>query len=606
MQKLLYQNFTKQQKRVIKTKRPFVEVQAFAGAGKTAVLNARIEYLHSKGIGYHEILALGFSTATVGILRRRLPDGVLCQTFHSFGFGLVCQHHVELGLHKKPSFLKKKDVPALVKEAIEQALINLRGKKRKNAMGLIENHLSMGKGIRLLHDLFKLKRSGKTIKGIVNERRRYSMLSDHVQFVRSICRKYQGLKQSRGLIEFDDMINLGRDLVKKSIRLPFKHILVDEYQDSPLPQQKLLKALCQLVPNLMVVGDRFQAIYGFLGGHYTPLDKLVADAKTYSLTQSFRLTRSNARFTNAVLYQELGQDKASIEGTTEEGSAPIAIKCESPQAQSDIVVERIRSLLDAGVAPTEIVVLARANAQIAEIDAALRHAHINAGKLYSSPSGADLRQVLRLVKRLEHCQADDKKVLHIPSKVRQRIKREFGMPEERLKKCLRMYKKVLENKNILFESTFLACVKIYYKLCGGKRALGLDRQTELNKWRIACKQSENIIEFKNKLRNININKKVQLATIHGAKGGEWLHVFLIYVTRGSMPLFRATSDSALAAEKNLFYVAITRTKQQLYLLRTPYTNANANGGHREGITFKKRCPYLPSRKFRKMHRNSHE
>jgi DNA helicase-2/ATP-dependent DNA helicase PcrA len=69
--------------------------------------------------------------------------------------------------------------------------------------------------------------------------------------------------------------------------------------------------------------------------------------------------------------------------------------------------------------------------------------------------------------------------------------------------------------------------------------------------------------------------KVQTATIHGAKGGEWKHVILVGCTDGSLPFFKAKTEAQLIEERNAIYVAATRVKEQLYMVHAPYTNARA-------------------------------
>jgi DNA helicase-2/ATP-dependent DNA helicase PcrA len=367
-----------------------------------------------------------------------------------------------------------------------------------------------------------------------------------------------------------------RALGDGSASIPFTHVLVDEYQDCSAAQTQLLASLARLGCELMVFGDPEQAIYGFGGNGYTPLRQVVDGAKVLSLPQSHRLHAENAALASAV-----ANARTARIVTQRRGTPPVLVRSRDLTDQTQSVVRDIEQLLDRGVDPSSIAVLARTRAFLAPVEQRLLATGMNAAQQGITRDLRHAQRLLRLVTLIErHAERqepiDPDNVAHVMRRLT------FTGAQPCWKSMARSLARAARSASL--EGRYRACGDVYLHALGGVRA-NTEVHHDLNRWAPICRNHVRAVEM---LRAINLPDKpaIQTMTIHAAKGREWDHVFLIGVADGQLPLYLAEGAKMLAEERRLLYVAVTRARESLRLYFAPVEHA------RSQQQFQKRSRFL--------------
>jgi DNA helicase-2/ATP-dependent DNA helicase PcrA len=566
-------NFSKEQHCIIGTRERRVEVQACPGAGKTSTLTGRAEYLLKKGLHANDLLVLTFSNQAAAVLKAKLPDKVKVQTFHAFGFDFVKRHFRKLGFKAKPVLMSDRQAEKLLKQAVKK--VEKAAKKDKFGCGesvqeFVQQTLASASNIRLLARFLMLSEaSGESVRVLAGRNSAFQKFAAHRRTLKEVRGVYRTLKRKRDFLDYGDMIALGIKTVKKDKRLRYQYLFVDECQDCNALQVQMLAALARKIPNLMTFGDPWQAIFRFIGGQYTSLDSVLEGVTKRSLTHSFRLTQANADLAHAIVSGN-GASVNSIVGLRGLGERAQLLTADTLAAGMQAVVEIAANLLKRGVLPEQIAILGRTGTQLHEVEQALRAVSIATGRRHRLEGTDDVYQVVQMIRRLEKI-AKSGEAAKIPSDVVSALAATREIPAATLDKSLRDYRRIGERKQASLLSRYALCKAIYVRLHGGRTQLGKNRLADLNRWEAACAKFDHAKEFRRHLECMEGSGKVVTSTIHGAKGGEWEHVLVVGVTDGAMPFWKSVNEDQLEEERRLLYVAVTRAKQQVYLLNTPYT-----------------------------------
>lgn len=476
----------------------------------------------------------------------------------------------------------------------------------------LKNLKESSAGRRALLKLFESHRQGNATVPQLLRFPKFAVVADllDVPTVELLRRAYERRKREAGLLDYSDMVGKATALLKSGkASLDFDHVLLDEFQDTSPQQCRFLAAIARTVPNIMVAGDEFQAIYNFAGARYTPLSRvlkaLLAETgrtvKRLTLSRSRRLTQANANFAAAIVLAS-GRTPPHIVGRPGGTRPRIVSHAHWDDLRDDLVV-RVSKLIESGVPPSEIVVLGRVKALLTSVQASLHSAGINVQHLGRS---SGIKHVLRVLRLLQWCErqaratATAKIIAMRPSEVNQYFlafvegfKKRYGLPAraKKLKMAVHDLKKLVKLVHST-EGRYIACSRVYMRLAGirmrgGSNVAGtaparkngqlpLDdaeirngiacwtAMCRLPDWDTAGKMRRQILEIKR-------SDRLETRTIHSAKGREWDHVFVVGATEGLLPHYRATTKLALEEELNLMYVAVTRTRKQLTLMHSPYT-----------------------------------
>lgn len=579
---------TVHQRRIVQSKLPYVEVVAKPGSGKTTTLMQRLAHLVRCGTSVRKILVLSFSNESVGEIRRR---EVHLGTIHARKTRAKVQTDVaQPGMMTAHAFARSVvgraggcgDVitpsvaTALLKSALRRCLHDSRRKKlwsrldksqRSKRAELVRQLLKSSGLLALLLSALQFAQAAQLeLSDVMLTPQFADQLKPFALIAPTILRRYRLAKQAAGHIDFGDMLERAiRALGDGRASIPFTHVLVDEYQDCSAAQTQLLAALAQQGCELMVFGDPEQAIYGFGGNGYTPLRQVVDGAKVLSLPESHRLHAETAALASAV-----ANARTSKIVTQRRGTQPVLIRSRDLTDQTHSVVRDIERLLDQGVDPARIAVLARTRAFLKPVEQRLLATGLNAKQQGITRDLRHAQRVLRLVKLVErHAQRqepiDPDKVAHVLRRVA------FTDSQPCWMSVARSLKRAARSPSL--EGRYRACGDVYLHAIGGVRA-NTEVHHDLNRWAPICRNHARAAEMLRLLKQPD-KPVIQTMTIHAAKGREWDHVFVVGVADGQLPLYLAKSAKMLAEERRLLYVAITRARESIRLYFAPVDHARS-------------------------------
>ena len=567
--------------RIVETSEQFVEVIASPGSGKTSTLIRRLHYLVASGVPAEQILVLSFSNATVDEVKRRIVlsaqatktktsarrgqpsphdlSKITVCTAHSFANSLI-KNRPPL-TDKKAAILLRKAIRLLqrsCKKSTEVPRVSAATKRRR--LDQLETLLT-DENISQVLNLVSVAQAANKPVSEVSATARFAVLSDFTEVLCAVCKKYAALKKKLGEIDYGDMIDLGIQALAAGAPFQYTHILADEYQDCSAAQVQLLAQMAQLDNRrIMVFGDPHQGIYRFAGAGYTPLSDVLDGVREYRMPVSHRLTEETAAFASAIAGH---LPKQAIQ-TERSGKLPVLACDESQTSQTRRVARDIEQLLDNGVPAEEIVVLTRTKAQLAPIEMRLLVQSIPTARTGVNRDHKHAVRVLKLVHTVEQCEKHGKTPkLETLQKALPSI---TDVDAKRWKEELSAFKKVSQSPSL--EGRYMQCAKIYLRLRGGVRK-DADLRADVNRWETLCRSHSSARAMRDEMRQMNPSAVVT-STIHSAKGGEWKHVFVVGVTDGLLPFYKAHGDKyAMAEERNLIYVAVTRARERVWLYHAP-------------------------------------
>ncbi|MBK6650137.1 MAG: ATP-dependent helicase [Betaproteobacteria bacterium] len=380
---------------------------------KTTALLARINHLLALGTPPESILVLTFSKAAVGVIRSRMlevPTGDPCSdklehvrvmTCHKFSIGVIksVKPRNECGL------LSEEEAQTLLIEAI--ALVTKRCEQQQIWTGASQSVRNQRlANLKVLTDhlprvsqFIEYARASLSTMQDVLDSGRFNQLAPFTKVLPAIRDCYINLMKKNGNIDYTGTLLRAARLLSKAARpLPYSHVLVDEYQDCSAAQVQVLAALAQEPErSIMVFGDGDQAIYGFSGAAHTPLKSVLSDVVEMPLPVSQRLTAETAALASAIAHH---RPTLAIQ-TERTGEKPRLVMSRSMRVQLPKIVNAISSLIESGVQPNQIAVLARKKAQLRPVEQALLANSIDTERKGATRNKDQAITVLKLVNGIE-------------------------------------------------------------------------------------------------------------------------------------------------------------------------------------------------------------
>ena len=350
--------------------------------------------------------------------------------------------------------------------------------------------------------------------------------------IAQVYEAYESLKKQERTLDFEDVLLLTVGMleedrgVRERIQDQYRYFTVDEYQDvSPL-QQRLLNLWLGNRQEICVVGDAAQTIYSFAGATSNFLlnfQNRFPNAQVFRLSRGYRSTPEIINTANAILRAaNLVSDHGSqLQSANAHGDKPVVNGFSTAQDEISYVASEVARCISQGVDSADIAILARTNAQLDQVKAALNNAkipsQIRSGERFFDRT--DVRDVMRIIRSASV----------LPSEGGDwysdlvAVLRPFGEADF-VVAFLRLAKSIQEN--------------------GGTNMRAFLRE----------------IEDRAEQNNPPTLPGVTLATLHAAKGLEWSHLFLIGVSDGVLPM-----GNDLNEERRLFYVGVTRAKERIQI-----------------------------------------
>ncbi|MEE6273655.1 ATP-dependent DNA helicase UvrD2 [Georgenia sp. MJ206] len=525
-------------------------VLAGAGTGKTRAITYRIAHGVRAGV-YNPatVLAVTFTARAAGELRSRLRDlgagGVQARTFHAAALRQLSYFWPSAIGGGVPRIAEHK--AGLVAEASGRLGLGV----DRVAIRDLASEVEWAKVSLVTAEDYARRAASEGREGVAG---------NDLTTVARLLSVYEDVKSERGVIDFEDVLLLmvgilaERDDVAAQVRQQYRHFVVDEYQDvSPL-QQRLLDLWLGDRREICVVGDVSQTIYSFTGAtprFLTDFSRRFDDARVVRLVRDYRSTPQVVDLANRVLARAgRHRSSAAVELVAQRPSGPPARfeAFDDDVAEARGVATRIAKLQQEGVPLSEVAVLYRTNGQAEALEQALAQEGIGylvrGGERFFSRR--EVREALVLLRGAARS-AD----APMPEVVRDVLTGASWSPEPpSARGAARERWESLQSLVALADD--LAATR-------GADMPGLVAELDER----ASAQHAPTVEG------------VTLASFHAAKGLEWDAVFLVGVSEGLLPISLAEGDDAIAEERRLLYVGITRAREHLML---SYARARTVGG----------------------------
>lgn len=572
-------------------------VMAGAGSGKTRVLTTRIAYLIDQGVDPEQILAITFTNKAAREMRDRVNNLIgnitsymQISTFHSFGLTVLKQYYELVGLEKNFTILDSDDTLALVKKLLKDSGYDPKLYNPKT----IRNKISSAKN-ELIDPDHLSSFSACDFDNVVVE----------------IYRAYQEKIQNNNSVDFDDLLilpikifNQNKDVLKL-YQEKYKYILIDEYQDTNHVQYILTKMLSAKYKNICVVGDPDQSIYAFRGSNYKNIlnfEKDYPDAKIILLQQNYRSTKNILNAANDIISNNKQRKDKKLWTDNINGDKIVYKKCSDEKDEAYYVTNTIAKLINDGVSKEEIAILYRTNAQSRNIEEAMLEANISykivgSFYFYNRREIKDLISYLKLIYN-HHDNLSLTRIINVPKrkiglKTLEKLNNESNIKNVSLYDAIELgkeleFKKLIEKLTEKSQNLSLTeLVDAILEDSGMKKELESDNSVEaiarlenLEEFKSITKSFENkygIVSLEDFLNEISLvadmeeakdtNDVVTMMTVHAAKGLEFDYIFIVGLEEGIFPHNRSLFNSEeMEEERRLCYVAITRSRKQLYLI----------------------------------------
>jgi DNA helicase II / ATP-dependent DNA helicase PcrA len=602
-------------------------IVAGAGSGKTRVLTNRIAYLlGERGVHPGEILAITFTNKAAAEMRERVEALIgprarmmWVSTFHSACVRILRREHEHLGLPSSFTIYDADDSRRLMTQVARDLDLDV---KRNPPRGLLAAVSALKNEL------------------VDHESARDAAQSEREAQVAEVYGVYQNRLIAARALDFDDLIMTTVNLfqafpaVAESYHRRFRHVLVDEYQDTNHAQYVLVRELVgpadgEVAPaELCVVGDADQSIYAFRGATIRNILEFEADypnARTILLEQNYRSTQTILSAANAVIEKNRGRKPKNLWTDSGEGERIIGYVADSEHDEAAFVANEVDRLTDEGLAkPGDVAVFYRTNAQ----SRAFEECFIRVGLPYRVVGGVrfyerkEVRDVLSYLKSLAN--PDDsvalKRIINVPKRgigdraealldaLANRERISFGAAVDRADEAYGMAARSLNAvrgfaalmaslrekvadgagpsevlEAILERTGYLAELQESTDPQDESRAENLQELVAVAHEYESTEGSEGIDGFLERVALVadadqipgeHEGGLITLMTLHTAKGLEFPVVFLTGLEEGVFPHTRALGNvQELEEERRLAYVGITRARQRLYFSRAVLRSA---------------------------------
>ncbi len=586
-------------------------VIAGAGSGKTRVLVYRTAYLVEQGVAPQNILLLTFTRRAASQMLERashiLDDR--CQqvsggTFHSFANLTLRRFADRLGLSRSFSILDAQDA---------EGLVGLLRKKR----GFDKLDKRFPKKATLYSVISKSINKCTEVEDVLYEE--YPQLCQWSGQAAVLKKDYAQAKRDMGVLDYDDLLVFLRDLleqhadVRALLNRQYQYIMVDEYQDTNRVQAQIIRLLTDDHANVMVVGDDSQSIYAFRGAHFRNIidfPNSFPGTKVVLLEENYRSSQPILDLTNEVI-QSSEEKFDKVLFTRKLGKQrPKYVDVYHENSQSKYITRRITELRQQGIPLGEMAVLFRSGWHSNDLEIELASWKIpfvkyGGQKFNEAAHVKDVLAYLNVIHNRTHELAWLRILMMIrgigPKSATELTRRIVSSPvfpaEEllalknadvrrlleglaKLDPAARRPSEILDAVLNMYHSVFMDQYDDYDKRINDLESLQriIQRYSSLESFLSDLTLDPLEKSVLDSQRSRGRGDVLTLSTIHSAKGLEWHTVFVIHVCEGFLPSYKAlNSHDAIEEERRLFYVATTRAKENLYLLR-PQRNSSVRMG----------------------------
>ena len=585
-------------------------VLAPPGSGKTLIVTERTRYLiEESGVRPDQILVITFTRYAAREMKERferLTAGknypVTFGTFHSIFYGILkCAYGIGAN-----NLMPEKESSVLLQEVLDQTNI--------------ESTTEVEDEAELVREL--LREVGMVKNGLCHLKDFHSKYLTQDEFA-EVFRSYEHQKKELKKFDFDDMLVQCYALFRKKPEIlqgwqkRFQYILIDEFQDINRVQYEVIRMLAAPRYNLFVVGDDDQSIYGFRGAKpelMLYMKQEFPSLRTISLTVNYRSTEFITGAAARVILHNDTRFYKRVQSFRGRGQNVHVQEVLDEQEEAQYVTEEIQKKLDQGIKPGEIAVLFRAAVQARMISEILsehripfemrdyvtnfyRHfivkdmmayLQLAAGKrdrsLFLTICNRPLRYLARNSMENRQVNFEDLRKFYCDKDWMLDIIDQFDV-DVRMMKNMAPYAAIQYIRKKIGYDDFLKEYAEKHQI-SWKQLMDVMAELEersknfksYDEWEIhIAKYTQELEEQQAKARKIKGERenKVQLMTIHSAKGLEFEDVFVIHANEGEIPHQKAEKKDEIEEERRLFYVALTRAKNNLCISYITQKNGNS-------------------------------
>ena len=585
-------------------------VLAPPGSGKTLIVTERTRYLiEESGVRPDQILVITFTRYAAREMKERferLTAGknypVTFGTFHSIFYGILkCAYGIGAN-----NLMSEKESSVLLQEVLDQTDI--------------ESTPEVEDEEELVREL--LREVGMVKNGLYHLKDFHSKYFTQDEFA-EVFRSYEHQKKELKKFDFDDMLVQCYALFRKKPEIlqgwqkRFQYILIDEFQDINRVQYEVIRMLAAPRYNLFVVGDDDQSIYGFRGAKpelMLYMKQEFPSLRTISLTVNYRSTEFITGAAARVILHNDTRFYKRVQSFRGRGQNVHVQEVLDEQEEAQYVTEEIQKKLDQGIKPGEIAVLFRAAVQARMISEILsehripfemrdyvtnfyRHfivkdmmayLQLAAGKrdrsLFLTICNRPLRYLARNSMENRQVNFEDLRKFYCDKDWMLDIIDQFDV-DVRMMKNMAPYAAIQYIRKKIGYDDFLKEYAEKHQI-SWKQLMDVMAELEersknfksYDEWEIhIAKYTQELEEQQAKARKIKGERenKVQLMTIHSAKGLEFEDVFVIHANEGEIPHQKAEKKDEIEEERRLFYVALTRAKNNLCISYITQKNGNS-------------------------------
>jgi DNA helicase-2/ATP-dependent DNA helicase PcrA len=596
-------------------------VIAGAGSGKTRTLTYRVAWLVEHGIPPERILLLTFTNKAAREMLRRveslLPMDVSAiwgGTFHHVANRMLRRHAKLLGYGNDFTILDREDAGDMLNDCVSEAGIDTKAER-------------FPKGD-VLAEIYSLAvNTERSIEQVLAEQ--YEYFEHLAGPIKTLRAAYAERKLKANAMDYDDLLVNALRLFQEHkdvgdrYREQFAHVLVDEYQDTNKIQADLIDAIAMQHRNLMVVGDDAQSIYSWRGANFRNIlsfPNRYRSARTFKIEVNYRSVPSILKLANDAIKGNVHQFAKNLQPVRTGGAKPWLIPCGDGNQQAQFVAQRVLELRDEGVPLNQVAVLYRAHFHAMELQMELTRRNIpyvitSGLRFFEQAHVKDVACFLKMAlnphdemafKRIARLlqgvgpKAGDKMwaELHpmlagqrplpathaaVPKKAADEWKRVASVLNElRKSESDRQPEEMIEQ---VVDGYYAGYLEVKYPNAR-------QREEDLHQLAFFAAQFKSMDEFLSQLAlltNLEADDAnlissgeqefIRLSTVHQAKGQEWHAVFVIGLCDGMFPLARSLDNlEGEEEERRLFYVAVTRAKDELYLSYPLYRPMGGDAG----------------------------
>jgi len=582
-------------------------VIAGAGSGKTRALTYRLSWLVHNGVEPSRILLVTFTNraaremlSRVEVLVRQKTKDIWGGTFHHIANRLLRQHGKKLGVSPDFTILDREDSRDLISSCVHVAGVDIHKRRfpRRSVLSAISSFV---------------QNTLEPIETVLTKR--YPMFVREAEEIEKVLVLYTARKMERQLLDFDDLLSFWFRLLNENVDVrstlanQFLYILVDEYQDTNTIQGAIVDLLASKHRNITVVGDDSQSIYSFRGASFKNIitfKERYPDVKEYRLETNYRSVPEILSLANASIEHNIHRLPKQLRAQRPSGLKPAVVPTHDHFVQTQFIAEYVLHLLDEGRNLNDIAVLYRSHWHSLEIQLEFQRRNIpftvRGGLRFFEQ--AHMKDVLCYMRILQNPYDELawlrllKMLPRVGNILSRRIWDHISQADDAFNiACESDTASLLSASSRPFYMDFVKLIKDLKKLNSPAEAIDmvLDRSYDdylVSHYDGAALRKQDIRALANFAAQYNTieafladvaltgefagetvvtgpieQEFVILSTVHQAKGLEWPIVFIPWLADGRFPTDLAiNTQEELEEERRVFHVAVTRAKDELYLV----------------------------------------